>query len=333
MERGWSGLPFNPISEFYKQRFGGKTYKLPVSVVETCPNREGLKGMTVCSFCDVWGSAAHSESFQMELKTQIELYKERLAAAFNTSQFLVYFQAYTNSFAKVEKLKAQFELGLSYPFVKGFVVGTRPDCLSPGLFNLWQEIHEKSFVAVELGAQSFFEDDLKFYHRGHSFEDTRKALKRIDDSTDVDLGVHLMFGSPFETLERVRETARICNDLPITNVKLHNLHVLKNTTLEKWHAEGTFKPIELQDYADRVSTFLSELSPRIYVHRLAAYSSRRDELIAPDWTKDKMRSHQFIIDKLRAEKIHQGSAYQALNQLEETLKRKFADSVNFKNPN
>lgn len=329
MERGWSGLPFNPISEFYKHRFGGKTYKLPVSVVETCPNREGLKGMTVCSFCDVWGSAAHSESFQMELNAQIELYRQRLSDKFNTSQFLIYFQAYTNSFAKIDQLRAQFELGLEHAFVKGFVVGTRPDCLSPKLLELWQEVHQKSFVAVEIGAQSFFNDDLEFYHRGHTSEATIKALHKISSATQVDLGIHLMFGSPFETLERVRETARICNDLPITNVKLHNLHVLKKTTLEKWFEQGSFRPIELAEYASRVEAFLAELSPRIYVHRLAAYSSRREELVAPDWTKDKMRSHQFIVDQLRSHKIFQGSNFTPTTEEELNLKQKMAQSVVF----
>ena len=319
MEKGWTGLPYHSVSEHFKRIFGEKVYKIPVSVVDDCPNRMGLKGMKTCSFCDVWGSAANEGSFQLSLDEQITKYHGIIAKKYRAHKFLVYFQAYTNTFTKIPVLRANFETALKYPFVSGFVLGTRPDCLSESVLQLWQEYCERSFVSVELGVQSFFNPHLDFMRRGHTAEDSLKAITKIASKTTVDLGIHLIFGSPAETDEQIVEAARICNDLPITNVKLHNLHVLKNTELERLFLEEKFVPIELEHYSNRVQLFLSHLHPRIAVHRLAAYASRWEELIAPRWTADRMGPHQYIIDSLRAEKIYQGCKLTAQNDDERDL--------------
>lgn len=313
MHKGWTGLPYRPISEFYQERFGSKVYKLPVTVVDDCPNRRGLKGMQTCVFCDVWGSAAKSESATMGLREQIEKYHGSISKKYNAQKFLVYFQAYTNTFTKIDSLKINFETALSYDFVKGLVVGTRPDCLSPGVFNLWNEYNSKSYVAVEMGVQSFDNQQLEFMRRGHTREQSISAIEKIAKNTTVDLGIHLMFGQPGETDAQIIETAKICNDLPIKDVKLHNLHVLKQTPLENIFHAGNFTPIEREPYAERVRLFLEHLSPRIYVHRLAAFASRWEELVAPAWTSDKMGTHQYMIDYLRERHSFQGKA------LDETL--------------
>lgn len=314
MEKGWTGLPYHSISEHFKRIFNEKVYKIPVSVVDDCPNRLGLKGMKTCSFCDVWGSAAREESFQLSLNDQILKYKEVVGNKYNAKKFLVYFQAYTNTFTKIPALRSNFETALQHNFVNGFIIGTRPDCISEAVLQLWQEYCQKTFVAVELGVQSFNNSHLEFMQRGHTAEDSLKAIQKIAAKTSVDLGIHLIFGSPGESDEEVMQWAHICNDLPITNVKLHNMHVLKNTALEKWHADGTYFPIEFEAYRDRVALFLSYLHPRIAIHRLSAYAPRWDELIAPKWTADKMGPHQKIIDHLRAQKIYQGCNLDVQNE-------------------
>jgi len=319
MEKGWLGLPYHTIAEHYQSRFGEKVYKIPVSVVDDCPNRRGLKGMQTCVFCDVWGSAANSESATMELRQQIEKYRDQIQKKYKAKSFLVYFQAYTNTFTKVSALRANFDTALSYSNVKGFVVGTRPDCLSPAVLNLWQEFHERSFVAVELGVQSFFDDHLNFMRRGHSGADSKAALQKIANSTSVDLGIHLIFGSPGETLEQIIETAKIVNDLPITNVKLHNLHVLKNTPLEEMYHRREFAPIEFTEYAERVQVFIEHLRPDIALHRLAALAPRWDELVAPRWTSDKMGTHQKLVDHLRAHQSFQSRHYESPNAMAQSL--------------
>lgn len=334
MEKTRNTLPYRPISEFYQNQFGGKVYKIPVSVVDDCPNRMGLKGMQTCVFCDVWGSAANSETVEMKmgLREQIEKYQKLIGKKYNAQQFLVYFQAYTNTFTKISSLKINFETAMSYDFVKGLVVGTRPDCLSPAVLNLWQEYHDKSFVAVELGVQSFFDDQLQFMRRGHTAEDSIKAVHRIAKETTVDLGIHLIFGNPNETDEQIVKTAKIVNDLPITNIKLHNLHVLVNTPLEKLYHEGNFTPIERDLYASRVQLFLENIRPDIFVHRLSAFASRWQELVAPKWTSDKMGTHQYLIDFLNKNNSFQSKQFVARKEsdmiLIENLKSKAPSCLN-----
>lgn len=305
-------LPYRPISEFYKKRFGQKVYKIPVSVVDDCPNRQGLKGMETCIFCDQWGSAARSESFRLDLKTQIEKYHHLILKKQKAELFLIYFQAYTNTFTKLSSLSDNISLALSYPFVKGFVVGTRPDCLSKSVLNLWHEQSQKTFVSVELGVQSFFDHHLNFLKRGHSRAQSLKALESLSKLSEIDIGIHLMFGNPSETDAEIIETARICNDLKISNVKLHNLHVLKNTGLEIEYHKGSFQPIEFLDYAHKVSLFLEHLSPNIYIQRLSAFASRWDELVAPEWTANKMKSYQDMLDYLAGHRTYQGRLYAPL---------------------
>ncbi len=319
MEKGWPGLPYHSVAEHYKRIFNEKVYKIPVSVVDDCPNRMGLKGMKTCSFCDVWGSAAREESFKLTLNQQIETYHRLISKKYKAKKYLIYFQAYTNTFKKIPALRENFDVALSYPFVSGLVLGTRPDCLSESVLQLWQEYSQKTFVAVELGVQSFFNPHLEFMYRGHTAEDSLAAIKKITDRTTVDLGIHLMFGSPDESESQIVETAKICNDLPITNVKLHNIHVLKNTELEKWYNAGTYSPIELPAYKHKVQLFLSYLHPRIAVNRLTAYAPRWDELIAPKWTADKMGPHQAIVDFMRAEKIYQGCNLTAQDEIDRKL--------------
>lgn len=306
-------LPFRPISQFYRERFGGKVYKIPVSLADDCPNRRGLRGMKTCSFCDVWGSAARAEATELSLNQQIDTFKMTIGQKFKAEKFLIYFQAFTTTFTKLQRLRDALETASQYEDVVGFVIGTRPDCISPALLDLWQEYHEKKFVSIELGAQSFNENQLRFLQRGHTAAQSLKAIEQIAARTSVDLSLHFIFGLPGETENEIAETARICNQLPIQSVKLHNLHVLKNTQLEKWHAEGLFEPADFLTYARAVRAFIGHLHPRLYIHRLAAYAPRWDELIAPNWTADKMRTHQGLVDFLHQAGSFQGCMLQGQN--------------------
>lgn len=305
--QAWQGLPYYPISVFYKAKFGQKVYKVPVATAETCPNREGLRGMQTCNFCDVWGSSAFEEYQPLPLKEQIELGMARVKRRVNANKFLIYFQAYTTTFARVAQLRENFELAASYPETVGLVVGTRPDCISDALFELWNEYAQRLFVSVEFGVQSFNEHALVWMRRGHTAKKSVDAILRTrKHCPDIDLGVHLMFGLPGETDHDIVLTAKTCNSLPINNVKLHNLHVLKNTPLAEDYARGEFRPVSLEEYTRRVMIFLENLHPRIAVHRLAAVSSRLDELIAPDWVGKRMDNYQYMVDAMKSANTYQG---------------------------
>jgi len=315
--QNWQGLPYYPISLFYQKKFGAKVWKVPVSTATTCPNREGIRGMKVCNFCDEWGSAAYPQHREQELVEQIQKNRETLRHRYKAHKFLVYFQAYTNTFAKTQLLEKQLETALQFEDVVGVVIGTRPDCISDAVLELWNKVSEKTFVAIELGVQSFDEEQLLWMRRGHTAEKSIQSIFRIRKACPkVDLGIHLMFGLPGETTEQIIKFADISNHLPIDNVKLHNLHVLKKTPLELEYKAGLFEPISREQYADRVISYLTHLNPKTAVHRLTAVASRHEELIAPTWAANKMASYQYVLDRFNEQKAYQGQSFQPLQKLE-----------------
>lgn len=302
--------PIRSVGEDYKRKFGGRIQVLPVSTSWTCPNRLGLKGMQTCIFCDEWGSAAYPEIRDQSLKLQIQTKIKDLDQKYRNRGYLVYFQSYTNTFSSIQNLKEQYDTALSFPKVKGIIIGTRPDCLSKALTKLWTEYASKTYLSVELGVQTLDEDQLDFLKRGHSAEQSIEAIHKLSGIQGLEIGVHLMFGIPGESDEQIIETARKLSNLPIHNVKLHNLHVLKNTPLESMFKEGRFEPVSLEDYSRRTTLFLSHLSPKIRVQRLAALSSNWEELVAPDWTRHKLKVRNHIINHMKSEKIYQGIYHQ-----------------------
>ncbi len=305
----WRGLPYFPISQFYKERFGERVRKISVTVAQTCPNREGLNGGQTCNFCDEWGSAAYPENQKQPIADQIRDVRALMRTHYKAEKFLIYFQAYTSTFAKSAQLRQQFEIAFSFADVVGVVVGTRPDCVSDAVLELWKEYSAQKFIAVELGVQSFQEDQLLWMRRGHTAQKSRDAIHRIKREAKVDLGIHLMFGLPNETDTDVIAAARECNELPIDNVKLHNLHVLKRTPLEEEFYAGSFIPTDKDTYFHRCMLFLQHLDPRIAVHRVAALSNKPGELVAPDWTGFKMRTYQDFLNFMKEHKASQGQLF------------------------
>ncbi len=301
----WDGQPYYPISRFYKNRFGEKVYKITVSAAQTCPNREKNKGVG-CIFCDELGSAGSHLIKHHPLDEQILINREKLRKRFRVNKFLVYFQPFTNTYRRLEQFKADVGLALSNDGVVGVAFGTRPDCLPDEIFPYLKHINNTHYISVELGVQSFANEDLKFLNRGHSSEESIDAILKLHHEAGVNIGLHLIFGLPNEQDRDIIKTAKIVNDLPVDNVKLHNLHVLANTPLHDLYKANKFSPLELDEYARRVVLFLTHLSPGIAVQRLAAVAPRWDELVAPEWTKHRLKPTQFIIKHLKERELFQG---------------------------
>jgi len=265
--------------------------------------------MTVCAFCDPWGSAAYEENTALPLRRQIETVRERLRKRYKAEKFLVYFQAFTTTFQRISQLRAQFEEALSGDDVVGIVVGTRPDCLPLAMIKLLAGFSARCYVSVELGIQSLDDDQLRFLARGHDAACSMAAVKRLRDYPEIDICAHLMFGLPGETSAQLRHTAATLSAAGVHGVKLHNLHVLRNTGLEKRYRAGTFEPVSLEAYSEKVCDFLEHLSPDIAVHRLNAVASRWDQVVAPDWAREKMRPTQYILDELERRGLRQGGRF------------------------
>ena len=311
-ETPWQGRRYYPISQYFKKQFGERAGKISVSVAESCPSRSTTSNnekIDTCIFCDEWGSAAYHLERDRDLLDQIHHNKNLVQRRLKTNKFLVYFQSYTNTLDKIATLEQRFETALAEDYIQGIVVGTRPDCLPERIYPLLDKFSQKSYLMIELGTQSFFNDHLEFLKRGHSGEKSVEAITNLAERTQVDIGIHLMFGLPNETDAQIIATAEKINSLPISNVKLHNLHVLKNTPLANMYRLGEFTPVDLDEYSDKVILFLRHLSPEVAVQRLAALSNRWDELIAPEWTRQKMQPIEFIENKMRKSNFLQGDLY------------------------
>lgn len=299
-------LIYRPISLFYKEYFGEKIYKIPVVLSSRCPNQMNTVERP-CLFCDQWGSLARTEVNEMNMKDQILYQISIIKKRYKATGFLIYYQAYTTTYLSLEKLKKSITESLKFDQIKGVIIGTRPDCLSPSFLDYLNNLN--GFKAIELGIQSFFDHQLFFLRRGHNVQDNLKAIQLVSQYKNINLGVHLIFGLPEEIDSQIIETARTISDLPIHNVKLHHLHVLKNTPLEALYKQNQFTPISLDEYSHRVKIFLQYLSPKIFIHRLHAVSSRWDELIAPLWTQKKMYTTQHILNLMSFEKAYQGELF------------------------
>lgn len=299
-------LRYHPLSRHYRRRFGCKVYKVAVSVAQSCPNREGLRGMTVCAFCDAWGSAAYEETAGLPLREQIRVNGRRVRERYKAGKLLVYFQAYTNTFARVTQLERWYKEALEEPGIAGIVVGTRPDCLPPRMIRMLAELARETYVSVELGLQTLDDRQLSFLSRGHDSACSLAALNALASYPDIEVCAHLMFGLPGEDEEQMRDTARVLSGFALQGVKLHNLHVLKNTPLERLYREDRFRPIGLGEYAGRVRVFLEHLSPRVAVHRLHAVASRWDDVVAPAWVREKLRPARVILQELERADSWQG---------------------------
>ncbi len=310
LQSEWGGRRYYPISQYFRQRFGERIAKISVSVADNCPNRSSPQ-QEACIFCDQWGSAAYHLEKDRDLLDQIRHNKTLVTRRLKARNFLVYFQSYTNTLDKVPILKQRFDLALGEDYVQGLVVGTRPDCLPERLYPLFQEISERSYLMVELGIQSFFDEQLAFLRRGHTVAQNIQAIEKLHRKTDVDIGVHLIFGMPDETKEHILKTAEQINQLPVSNVKLHNLHVLANTGLAELYEKKRVEMDDLETYAEKVILFLRHLSPTIAVQRLAAVANRWDELIAPKWTAQKMQPVDFIENTMRERGVWQGDCYKS----------------------
>ncbi len=301
-----NGKRYYPLSQHYRECFGEKVYKVSISVAKSCPNREGLNGTNVCIFCDEWGSAAYHQFNDLPILKQIQINREAIRKRYKAEKFLIYFQAYTNTFGNFSGLENLYNKALNEIDVVGLVIGTRPDCLPKRILHKFSELSKNQYLSVELGAQTFDDHQLNFLSRGHDSATSIAAIRKLKSLQNVNICVHLMFGLPNESDQQIQETAQLLSELKVHGVKLHNLHVLRETALEKLFNESKFFPIGLEEYARKVTIFLENLSPKIAVHRLAAVASRWDQLVAPSWTREKMRPTQFIDDYLEANQTWQG---------------------------
>ena len=276
---------YRRVNDYYKALFGCKVYKLSLDAGFTCPNRDGTLGTGGCIFCD--GSGAFAEGCHSAIREQLTAAKARVADKIREGKFIAYFQAFTNTYAPVEQLRALFTQALEPEDVVALSIGTRPDCLEPEKVALLEELNRTKPVFVELGLQTVHEETARYIRRGYDTAVYVDAVRRLR-AAGIHVVTHVILGLPGEDTAMAVETTRQAVAAGTEGIKFHLLHVLRNTDLCKDYEAGKFRCLTLEEYAAMLKACLQVLPPEVVVHRITGDGAKRD-LVAPLWSADKKR--------------------------------------------
>lgn len=296
---------YNNYSSYLKEKYGCKVYRIGLDARFSCPNRDGTKGVDGCLYCNAEGSRASyanpKDSISAQLKKRIKDLKEIKAA----KKFIAYFQAYTNTHAPLEKLKNTYDAVLPFEEIVGISIGTRPDAINRDKLRLIASYKNGYEVWIEYGLQSVHDRTLKYINRGHTFNDFVSALK-ITKEFGIQVSAHVILGLPGETREDMLETARTISRLKVDGVKVHLLHILKGSGLERLYNEGKVKLLSQDEYVGLACDFLECLSENIIIQRLTGEGNRLNHL-APLWAIDKIGTINKIKGELKKRGTCQGA--------------------------
>jgi radical SAM protein (TIGR01212 family) len=262
---------FNSYAGYFERTFGGRVQKVSVDAGFTCPNRDGTLGAGGCTYCDNDSFnpsyCVPRKSVTEQIAEGIEFHARRYRRA---DRFLAYFQAYSNTYAPLERLTELYSEALKYPGVTGLVIGTRPDCVDSRKLDYLAGLSEKHHVVVEYGIESCYDKTLKRINRKHDFECSRKAVEETA-TRGIRTGAHLMFGLPGESVREMLDETNIISGLPIDSIKFHQLQLLKNTkiTEEYMRNPSDFHVFDVPEYIDFMTEIVERLRPDIVVERIA----------------------------------------------------------------
>lgn len=275
---------FNSYSEYFRKKFGGRVQKLTLDAGFTCPNRDGSKGRGGCTFCN--NNAFNPSYCQPEktISTQInegiEFHRKRYRRA---DKYLAYFQAYSNTYAELDVLRERYEEALRRDEVIGLVIGTRPDAVNAEILDYIKTLVKDYFVIIEYGIESCYNTTLKRVNRGHSFEDSVRAIE-MTASRGIRQGAHFIIGLPGESSEDVLAEMKIISGLPINNIKFHQLQIVRNTFMAKEYISNPedFRIYDLDEYLELMMRILETLNPEFVVERIAG-ESNPGYLLSKSW--------------------------------------------------
>ncbi len=288
---------YTSLNDFLKKEYGCKIYKLALSAVTTCPNRDGTVGNNGCIFCGEEGSGNFATPCTMTATEQIEEAKLRIKNKTNATKFIAYFQSFTNTYAPIDYLEKIFTEAILHPDVVILSIATRPDCLQPEVLDLLKRLNEIKPVWVELGLQTIHDSTAEYIRRGYPlcvYDTANKKLKQIG----VKVITHMIIGLPEETTDMIVQTAKYIGESGADGIKLQLLHVLRGTDLEKDFLSGKFECLSLEEYTKILKKCLAVLPKDIVVHRITGDGDKK-KLVAPLWSANKKHVLNYINAELR----------------------------------
>ncbi len=275
---------FNAYSNYFKMLFGERVQKLSIDAGFTCPNRDGSKGRGGCTYCD--NNAFNpsycqpSKSVEQQIREGMEFHAWRYK---KPGKYLAYFQPYSNTYAPLAELKAIYEQALAFPEIAGLVIGTRPDCIDEEKLDYFAQVSKNHYVIIEYGIESCYDRTLERINRQHSFADSREAIEKTV-AAGLKAGAHLIFGLPGESPADMLAEAAILSSLPLSNIKFHQLQIIKGTKMEEEYRKcpEEFHFFELEEYIRFIVDFIEQLNPEFIIERFAGEVPPRYQA-GPGW--------------------------------------------------
>lgn len=277
-------MKYTTLNNYLKERFGEKVYKIALNGGFTCPNRDGSIDTRGCIFCSKGGSGDFAENPDLTITEQIENGKKRLEKKIKNGKYIAYFQAFTNTYAPVERLRTIYEEAINHPDIVALSIGTRPDCLGDDVLALLDELNKIKPIFVELGLQTINENTAKYIRRGYTLEVYDKAVADLH-KIGINVVTHIILGLPNESKEDMLNSVKYACKVT-DGIKLQLLHILKGTDLAKDYEQGKFEVLTLEQYTEIIKECVQIIPENVVIHRLTGDGAKKD-LIAPLWSADK----------------------------------------------
>lgn len=298
---------FNSLNAWLKRRYGEKVYKVSLHAGFTCPNRDGAKARGGCTFCSIEALEPFGYQRRQTIGEQLGAGMEYIRERHGAHKFIAYYQDYTTTYGTAEALREIYRPPLEEESVVGLALATRPDCLGADVLDLLDEMHARKDLWIELGLQIADDSILDAVNRAHTVDDFVRATRALQ-SRGIPVCAHVIIGLPGATRDTEIRTARLLADLGVWGVKLHALHVMKNTPLADQYAAGDFEVMTLDEHVERVVDFIEHLPETTLIHRVTGEAPRR-LTIAPDWTVNKLAVYNAVVNGFRDRDTRQGARH------------------------
>ena len=297
--------------DYYLRRtFGSKCMKIPIDAGFTCPNIDGKCAHGGCIYCSPRGSGDFAQESVIPTDGQFEIVKSQLSSKWRTDKYIPYFQAHTNTYAPLEVIREKVEPVMKKEGVVGLNIATRADCLEDDVVGYLCSLAERTTLTVELGLQSSNDETARIINRGHTYKDFLDGYSKLRRASDkINICVHIIFGLPGEDREMMLKTVKDVAALTPEQVKIHLLHVIKNTAMADIYLNGDYTPMTMEEYVDTVAEALTYLPPNTVIGRLTG-DGMQSELLAPDWSRKKTVVINNIDKKMYENDLYQGKNYQ-----------------------
>jgi radical SAM protein (TIGR01212 family) len=306
----YGGKRYNSYNTYLKNKYGQRVQKVTVDAGFTCPNRDGTVASGGCIYCNNKSFNPGYNDPTKSVRQQIDEGTEFLRRRYGVEKFVVYFQPYSNTYASLDKLKQLYEEALSLPEVIGLTIGTRPDCVDEAKIDYLESLAKFYDITIEYGLESIYDDSLKRINRGHDYQSYLDAIE-MTKNRGIKIGTHIILGFPWENTDQWLHEAEVLSKIDFDFLKIHQLHIVKNTVMEQQHKKEPYRLFTLTEYVETVISFLESLNPKIIIQRLAGEAPKH-MLVAPNWGKRNSEVVRFITNKLEENDTWQGKKFKFL---------------------